>query len=278
MPSSTATVRVPTASSSARSWEIEQQRAREALQRRLERLAALEVEVVGRLVEDEHVGAGVHEDRQRQPPALAAGQPVERLLGRLAAEQEAGRAARAPRSASAPSRAGTASSTRAGARRAPRRAGRAAPSLTLWPRRSLPPSSSRSPASARDQRRLARAVRARRATTCSPRSSHSSASSQQLALADPQRAVLELEDHAAGALGRLEREAERLAVARVALEPLDLVELLDARLRLARARAGAEAVDEALEPRDLGLLLLDRAAERELARGLLRAATRARCP
>ena len=66
----------------------QQQRAGERLQRRLERLAALEVEVVGRLVEDQHVGAGVDEDRQRQPPALAAGQPVERLLGRLAAEQE----------------------------------------------------------------------------------------------------------------------------------------------------------------------------------------------
>ena len=52
----------------------QQQRARERLQRRLERLAALEVEVVGRLVEDQHVGARVDEDRQRQPPALAAGQ------------------------------------------------------------------------------------------------------------------------------------------------------------------------------------------------------------
>ena len=45
--------------------------------------------MVGRLVEDQHVRAGVDEDRQRQPPALAAGQAVERLLGLLAGEQEA---------------------------------------------------------------------------------------------------------------------------------------------------------------------------------------------
>src|SRR5215217_194837 len=58
----------------------QQQRAGEALQGGLERLAALEVQ---------HVRAGVHEDRDRQPPALAAGEHLERLLCRLAAEQEA---------------------------------------------------------------------------------------------------------------------------------------------------------------------------------------------
>ena len=66
----------------------QQQRALEGLQRVLERLAALDVEVVGRLVEDQDVGAGVHEDRQREPLALAAAEPVDRLLGLLAAEQE----------------------------------------------------------------------------------------------------------------------------------------------------------------------------------------------
>ena len=55
----------------------EQQRAREGLQRRLERLAALEVEVVRRLVEDEHVGARLDEHGEREPPALAAAQAVD---------------------------------------------------------------------------------------------------------------------------------------------------------------------------------------------------------
>ena len=58
------------------------------LERGLERLAALEVEVVRRLVEDQDVGARVDEDRQRQPPPLAAREPLDRLLGRLAGEQE----------------------------------------------------------------------------------------------------------------------------------------------------------------------------------------------
>src|SRR5204863_5507439 len=86
---------------------------------------------------------------------------------------------------------------------------------------------------------------------------------------DLERAVLDLEDHAPRPLRRLEGEPQRLAVARVALDPLDLGQLLHARLRLARARARAEAVHEALQPRDLGLLLLDRAPEGELARRLL---------
>ena len=67
----------------------EQQRARELVERLLERLAALEVEVVGRLVEDQHVGARLDEDasdsRRRSPPEST----VERLLGLLAGEQEA---------------------------------------------------------------------------------------------------------------------------------------------------------------------------------------------
>src|SRR5262249_20944425 len=67
----------------------EQQRALERLQRRLQRLAALQVEMVRRLVQDQDVRARVDQDRQRQPPPLAARQPVQRLLRLLAAEQEA---------------------------------------------------------------------------------------------------------------------------------------------------------------------------------------------
>ena len=66
----------------------EQHRALERLQRVLQRLAALDVEVVGRLVEDQHVGAAADEDRERQSAALAAGEARERLFGLLAGEQE----------------------------------------------------------------------------------------------------------------------------------------------------------------------------------------------
>src|SRR4051794_29121088 len=61
---------------------------------------------------------------------------------------------------------------------------------------------------------------------------------------DRHLAALHLEDHAPAALGRLESEAELLAVTRVALDPLRSLELLGPRLRLARARAGAKAVHE----------------------------------
>ena len=54
----------------------------------LERLAALQVEMVGGLVEDQDVGARGDEDRQRETPLLAAGDVVEPLVDVLAAEQE----------------------------------------------------------------------------------------------------------------------------------------------------------------------------------------------
>ena len=64
-------------------------RALELDQRVLERLAALDVEMVGGLVEDQDVGAGGDEDRQREPPLLAAGDVGELLLGVAAGEEEA---------------------------------------------------------------------------------------------------------------------------------------------------------------------------------------------
>ena len=69
--------------------------------------------------------------------------------------------------------------------------------------------------------------------------------------------------------GGLNANAEPLAVALTAVDPVDLVQPLLARLRLARARAGAEARDELLEPVDLRLLALDRAPECEFALRLL---------
>ena len=46
--------------------------SRKRLERRLERLAALEVEVIRRLVEHEEVRPGRDDERQREPPSLAA--------------------------------------------------------------------------------------------------------------------------------------------------------------------------------------------------------------
>ena len=57
----------------------EQDRAAEGAQRVLECPPALDVEVVGGLVEDQHVRAGLDEHGQRQAPALAAGEAAERL-------------------------------------------------------------------------------------------------------------------------------------------------------------------------------------------------------
>ena len=58
----------------------EQDRAGKRLQRLLERLAALEVEVVGRLVDDEEVRAGGDDEREREPPPLTSGERDDRLL------------------------------------------------------------------------------------------------------------------------------------------------------------------------------------------------------
>ena len=82
-------MRLPTASRSARSWETSSTVPLELHQRVLQRLAALEVEVVGRLVEDEDVGAGGDQDRQREPPLLAAGDVGELFLDVVAGEEEA---------------------------------------------------------------------------------------------------------------------------------------------------------------------------------------------
>ena len=201
----------------------EQQRAAELVQRLLERLAALEVEVVGRLVEDQDVGAGLDEDRQRQPPALASGEHLERLLGVLAGEQEPARAA--PRALFGVSlvRWVVASST---VRAVPAESSSACwernPSLTLWPVRSLPSTTgprtrassiSRRPASVSISVVLP-APLGPTSDTCSPRSSHSSTSSSSSAISDRHPAVLELEHHPAAALGRLERELEPGPVSR----------------------------------------------------------------
>ena len=72
-----------------------------------------------------------------------------------------------------------------------------------------------------------------------------------------------------------ELEAQLAVVAGIALDAIDLVHRLDPRLGLARlGRLVAEALHERLHPRDLRLLLVDRAAERHLARRRLAAPLR----
>ena len=61
----------------------EQHRPREALERELQRLTALKVEVVRRLVEDEEVRARRHHDGERQPAALTARERGDRLVLRV---------------------------------------------------------------------------------------------------------------------------------------------------------------------------------------------------
>jgi hypothetical protein len=255
----------------------EQDRAGKGPQRVLERLAALDVEMVGGLIEDQHVGCRLHEHRQRQAPALAAGQAAQRLLGLLAGEQEA------PKQ--------RARLARAQARRALRGVEHA---LLRWPtgaqlvrvlgevtdlhvvaraelaRRERPAARERL-----DQRRLAGAVRAHERDVLAALEPQLGVLEQDevraaLARADFHAPVLQLEDHAPAALGRGECELQSLDIRSVPLDPLDLLQPLDPRLRLARLRGlVAKALDEPLHPLDLGLLSIDRATERELAGGLL---------
>src|SRR5436190_2010352 len=57
----------------------DQHRARELEQRLLQRPQRLDVEVVGRLVEQQHVRPGAQHLREMQPPALAARELADRL-------------------------------------------------------------------------------------------------------------------------------------------------------------------------------------------------------
>ena len=66
----------------------EQDRSGKGLERGLERLAALEVEVVRGLVEDEEVGPRRDDEREREASSLAAGEHRDRLLLLLPAREE----------------------------------------------------------------------------------------------------------------------------------------------------------------------------------------------
>ena len=220
MQSSTAIVRVPTASSSARSWETSSSEPAKACS------ASSSASRLSRsrwLVGSSRIrtlAPPVHEDRQRQALALAAAEAVERLLGLLAGEEEAPeqRARLVRRQPGALHR--RLEHGRARRRtRAPRRAGRGSRRLTLWPGAQPALGERRLAGERLDQRRLAGPV-GPTSETCSPRSSHSSASCSSVrgAAGSPtsRRPSLELEDDAARALGLLEREAQLARVLRLA--------------------------------------------------------------
>ncbi len=219
------------------------------------------------LVEHEHVRPRVHEHGEREPPQLAAGEAVERLLHLVAREQEAPEegARLAGREAGGPLRGGQ---HRAPAGQLLRVLGHVAEGH-LVAGLQLPGGQLAPAHQGLDQGGLPAAVPAHERHV--------------LAALDPQRGVLDqraaghldpaalqLEHHPPRALRVGEGERQLARVPRVALDPVHLLQPLDARLRLARlGRLRAEALDEPLQPRDLRLLLLDRPAERQLPRRLL---------
>src|SRR5439155_20946536 len=202
----------------------------------------------------------------REPPALAAGQPRDGLLRLLAGEQEApeqraGLVRREPGRALARLEHRGVRGKLLGVLREEADLGVVAPAeLALL---ELAASGERL-----DQGGLAGPVRADERDVL-PALEPQLGVAEQLLVARVQRRLPELEHHAAAALWRREREPECFARARVALDPLRLLQLLRTRLRLPRARSRAEPGDEPLEPRDLGLLAFDGPAEGELARRAL---------
>ncbi len=68
----------------------EDDRAGKILERLLQLLAGVEVEMIGRLVEEEQVVPLLHHDRERQPPLLAAREARDRREHLVAAKREAG--------------------------------------------------------------------------------------------------------------------------------------------------------------------------------------------
>ena len=228
--------------------------------------------MVGRLVEDQHVGAGVDEHGQRQPPPLAAGERRPAASRRPRRRTGSGRAAPAPCPGSG--RWPAARPRARCARRPPAELlgvlGEVADLDVVADAAACPAASSRRPASVSISVVLPVPF-GPTSDTCSPRSSHISTSSSS-ALVAGLTATRPRSSSTTRPLrsARLEGElAGRPRPGGRAVDPLDLVQLLGPRLRLPGARAGAEARDEALQALDLGLLALDRAAEGQLARRLL---------
>ena len=206
------------------------------------------------------------EDRQRQPAPLASRQAGHRLLGVRAGEQEApeqgaGLAGREPGGALRRLQHGALLAHLLGVLRE-------VAQLHVVTRAQLAVLERPLARQRLDQRGLAGPVRAHQGHVLAALEPQLGLVQEQL-VAGGQGRALQLQHHATAARGLVEPEAQPASVARRALDPVHLVELLGARLRLARARAGAEAGHEALEALDLRLLALDGAPERQLARRLL---------
>ena len=156
----------------------EQHRARERVERRLERLAALEVEMVRRLVEHEEVRAGRDDERERRA-AAARRRRARRPASRASPSRRRGTA----RAASAPAAAAGPSPLRARRAREPRSSSSTSccekyAASTPWPMRTRPSSGSRAPSIVSSSVVLPEPFGPTSAT-CSPRSSANDAPSQQ---------------------------------------------------------------------------------------------------
>ncbi len=237
--------------------------------------------MVGGLVEDQHVRRArraVHQDRQRQPSTLATGEPFQRLLGVLAGEQEP--PTQRPRLVRRQAGGALGSLHHALSRRAagaqllgvlgevadgdvvaveslPAPSGRRPASVSIRVVLPAPLGPTRRDVLAALQPQLSVVEQYERVTPV-PRSLDLDAAVASSKITRPLRS------------GALKENSSVGRVARIALDALDLGELLDARLGLARLGClGAEALDEALHALDLGLLLVNCLAQRHLPRGLL---------
>ena len=254
----------------------EQHRAGERLERRLERLAALEVEVVRRLVEHEQVRARGDDERERETSPLAAREHRDLLLVRLPAGEEEP-AEEVLRLRPREPRLGDGHVEDRAAVRQLRLVlgevrGDDAVAELHAPLVRLPEAEERL-----EERRLARSVGPDERDVLPPLEHDRGAVEQEL-VAGGDDEVVRLEHDPAGARGLQELEAERPAPLRhrlellrggapLLLEPPDLAEL---RLRLLRLRLlVAEPGDEALEPLDVVAHAVELRRRRGGARRLL---------
>ncbi len=249
------------------------ERAVVVLQRLGQRLAHLDVEVVGRLVEDQQVRPLPHQQRQREPRLLAAGKAPDRRAHHVAAEIEAAEEVAQLLLAR----------RRLEPRQVPQRRLVRAQLLDLvlgevadlqrLRGEALARARRERPGDALQQRRLARAVGAEEADAVAGEDRPRHAGEHRRGrrrVAVAQRHVLEAQELPRVDRRRLEVELERAVDVRRG-DPLHPLQRLDPALRLLRlGRLRLEAVDERLQVRDLLLLLgVARLLQRQLQRALL---------
>ncbi len=239
------------------------------LQRFGERLAHLDVEVVGRLVEQQEVRPLPHDQREREARLFAAREAAHRVRHHVAAEIEAAEEVAQLLLAGGGVR----------LRQMPERRLRRAQLLDLVLREvtdrqrlcGVARAAARSelPRDRLQQRRLARAVGPEEPDPVAIENSPVEIGENGRALAVAERDVLEAHQLLRGDRHRGERELERAVDVR-RRDPLHPFQRLDPALRLlGLRRLGAETVDEGLQVRDLPLLLrVTRLLQRELLRAL----------